>query len=115
MTSSKLLAGSFLFSLLLSLAGCAEMQVADFKGGVTLPYSEDCFQISVVTRTEVRTPAAQCKAMVKRAVFITSEDYKLLRETIQINCQQFQCKQLVGQFDQLFLIIDKDLQLIPWQ
>lgn len=104
-----------LAALSLLLSGCAEMQVADFKGGVTLPYSEDCFQVSVVTKKEVRTPAAACTAMRKRSVFITSEDYKLLRKTVQDNCQVLQCKQLVGQFDQLFIIIDKNLQLIPWQ
>lgn len=112
MTLLQRLAALFLFSV--SLIGCAEMQVADFYGGVTLPYSEDCFQISVVTKKEIRTPAAQCAAMRKRSVFITSDDYRLLRETIQTNCQMLQCKQLVGQFDQLFLVIDRDLQLIPW-
>lgn len=110
MTRLQLLVVLFLFN-----SGCAEMKVADFKGGVTLPYSEDCYQISVVTKQEVRTSAEACRAMVKRSVFITSDDYRLLRETIQNNCQVLKCKQLVGQFDQLFLTIDKNLQLIPWQ
>lgn len=103
-----------LFMACILLTGCAQMEVADFSAGVTLPYSEDCFEISFVTKKELRTPAAQCKAKVKRALFITSDNYKLLRKSIQDNCQMAQCKQLVGQFDQLFITIDKDLNLIPW-
>ncbi len=97
------------------LSGCAEMKVADFYAGVTLPYSEDCFEVSFVTKKEIRTPEPQCLSKKKRSLFITSENYKLLRKSIQENCQVLQCKQLVGQFDQLFLTIDKNLQLIPWQ
>lgn len=101
-------------SLALLISGCKTMEVADFSAGVVLPYSEDCFEVSFVTKKEVRTPAPQCAFMVKRSLFITSENYKLMRKSIQDNCQTFQCKQLVGQFDQLFLTIDKDLNLIPW-
>lgn len=103
-----------LFLVALSICGCPSMEVADFSAGVVLPYSEDCFEISFVTKKEVRTPAAQCQAKVKRSLFITSENYKLLRKSIQDNCQVQQCKQLVGQFDSLFIVIDKDLNLIPW-
>lgn len=110
-TLFKLLAVSFLFSL----EGCSSFSLHDFNGGVILPYSGDCFQIGVVTRQETRTPAPQCQAMVSRAVFLTSADWKILRADIQTNCQFAQCRQLVGQFDQLFLTIDQDLDLIPWR
>lgn len=110
-TLLKLLAVS---SLALLISGCASYEVADFSAGVILPYSEDCFEISFVTKTELRTPADKCRAKVKRAIFITSENYKLLRQSIQDNCQMQQCKQLVGQFDQLFVVIDADLNQIPW-
>lgn len=101
--------------LLLSLAisGCPSFQLHDFNGGVILPYSEDCFQVGVVSHKEVRTPAAQCKTMVAKGVFLTSADWKILRRDIQDNCQNSQCKQLTGQFDQLFLILDKGLDLAP--
>lgn len=91
------------------------MEVADFYTGVTLPYSEDCFEVSFVTKKELRTDAVDCAIKKKKALFITSDNYKLLRKSIQDNCQVAQCKQLVGQFDSLFLILDKDLNLIPWQ
>lgn len=101
-------------SFLLILSGCAGMKVADFHGYVTLPYSEDGYGVSVVTKQKVRVPAAQWATMEKSAIHILPDDYKLLRKTIQDNCQVLQCKQLVGQFDQLFQVIDKNLQLIPW-
>lgn len=91
------------------------MTIQDFKAGVTLPYSEDCFFKYVISPREVRYPKAECEAIKKRALIITSEDWKLIRKNFQENCQVLECKQLVGQFDNLFLVIDKNLQLIPWQ
>lgn len=89
------------------------MEVADFKVGVTLPASEDCFFINVVSKKETRYPADQCAQMKKRGLVILSEDYKILRQSVQKNCQMHQCKQLVGAFDELFIQIDKGLQLVP--
>lgn len=91
------------------------MQIQDFKAGVTLPYSEDCFFKYVISPRESRYDKAQCEIIKKHSLIITSEDWKIIRKNFQDNCQVLQCKQLVGQFDQLFLVIDKNLQLIPWQ
>lgn len=99
--------------LILSSLGCAEMQIADIRPHVTLPYSEDCFGINVLSHTEVRTPKLDCDELKKRAVFLTSDDWKLLRISIQKNCQVLKCKQLVGALDDLFLAVDKGLQLVP--
>jgi len=90
------------------------MKLRPFEAGVTLPYSEDCFFINVLTKEEHRYPASVCEAMKKRSIILTSDSWKILRTDIQENCQVLQCKQLVGQFDQLFLTIDSSLQLIPW-
>lgn len=91
------------------------MQIQDFKAGVTLPYSEDCYFKSVLTPESVRYPKAKCDSIKKRSLIITSDDWRIIRANFQNNCQVLQCKQLVGQFDQLFLTIDKNLRLIPWQ
>lgn len=105
-----LLASSFV----LTLSGCAQMQIQDFKAGVTLPYSEDCFFVNAVSGQEQRFPKEQCERMKKAGLVILSEDWKIIRANFQRNCQLLQCKQLVGQFDQLFLVIDENLELIPW-
>jgi hypothetical protein len=81
---------------------------------VRLPGSGDCFQISVLTHQEVRLPEEQCEEMMKRAVFITSADWKRQKLSIQKNCQYADCKQLVGAFDNLFLTIDKALQMLEF-
>lgn len=90
------------------------MQIQDFKAGVTLPYSSDCYFKYVISPREARYDKAKCEAIKKRSLIITSEDWKIIRKNFQENCQILECKQLVGQFDQLFLVIDKSLQLIPW-
>ena len=102
-------------SLLFSLASlsCANMDVADFRPHIRLPASGDCFGINVLSHKEVRLAKPQCDELVKRAIFLDSENYKLLRSSIQKNCQHFQCKQIVGAFDGLFLSIDQALQKIP--
>lgn len=111
MKSLKLFASSLL--LLLSLSGCSTMEVADFRPHVRLPATGDCFGINVITRKEVRLAKPQCDELIKRAIFLDSENYKLLRSSIQRNCQHFQCAQIVGAFDGLFLSLDKALQQVP--
>lgn len=89
------------------------MEVADFRPHIRLPASGDCFGINVISKKEVRIPRPQCDELVKRSIFLDSENYKLLRTSIQRNCQQFQCTQIIGAFDGLFIAIDKALQNVP--
>src|SRR4051812_5717051 len=96
----------FVSLLLIANSACSSMEIADIRPYVTLPYSEDCFGINVLSRTEARLPKPQCEEMKKRAVFMTSNDWKLLRISIQKNCQHAKCKQLIGAFDELFLAVD---------
>lgn len=112
MTLLRRLAVSLISAHLLS--ACANMTIDDFKAGVTLPYSEDCYFKYVISPNEARYDHVQCEIIKKRSLIITSEDWKIIRKNFQKNCQVLACKQLVGQFDQLFLTIDKGLQLIPW-
>lgn len=89
------------------------MEVADFRAHIRLPASQDCFGINVVSGAEVRLPKAQCDALISRAIFLDSDNWKLLKTSIQRNCQYNECKQLVGAFDGLFLSLDKAAQQIP--
>lgn len=88
------------------------MKVADFQANITLPASEDCFGITVISKKETRLPKEQCEQFKKRAIFIDSENYKLIRKTTLINCQYKECKQIMGAFDELFLSIDSALQKV---
>ena len=88
------------------------MQIQDFKAGVTLPFSENCFFVSALSGKEVEFNKAQCELIKKKSLFLTSEDWKIVRKNFQTNCQLLQCKQLVGQFDQLFIIMDQNLQKV---
>lgn len=89
------------------------MQTSDFEVMVLLPASEDCFGFRVMSGKETRYPKEKCAQMVKRAVLLTSANWKMLRADIQTNCQYTQCHQITGAFDGLFLAIDKGLQKVP--
>jgi hypothetical protein len=89
------------------------MQISDFQVFAQLPASGDCFGINVVSKKETRISKDQCEKLVKRGLILTSDNWKLIREDIQTNCQNFQCTQLTGRFDNLFIAIDKGLQQIP--
>lgn len=102
-----------ILSLALSISGCQGMQLHDWKAGVTLPYSENCFFVHVLSGQEEEIPATQCADLKARSLIMTSEDWKILREDIQSSCQMAQCKQIVGRFDNLFLTIDQALQKLP--
>jgi hypothetical protein len=88
------------------------MQIQDFKAGVTLPYSKSCFQVYALSGKEIEIERLGCDALKARSLFVTSEDWKIIRKNFQTNCQLLQCQQLVGQFDQLFIIIDQNLQKV---
>jgi len=89
------------------------MEIADIGPMVTLPASGDCYQVTVLTRKKTRYPKAKCDDIKKRGIILTSEDWKKQRVSIEKNCQLQKCKQLVGAFDSLFLIIDQSLQKLP--
>lgn len=99
--------------LLLNIISCSTFQTSDFEVMVKLPASEDCYGVRVMSGEETRYSAAECMQMIKRAIFITSDNYKLIRGDIQTNCQYDQCKQITGAGDGLFLAIDKALQKLP--
>lgn len=90
------------------------MQLHDWKAGVTLPYSENCFFVHVLSGETEEYPAQACAEMKKRAVIILSEDYKILRGDIQSSCQFTQCEQLTGRLDNLFLVVDRAINKLPF-
>lgn len=100
--------------LFLNLSNCTTFKMSDWQASITLPASKDCYSYNVVSGKETRIPAdsPKCIRMKQNAVWIDSENYKILRRDIQINCQLSQCKQLTGAFDDLFLSIDKALNYI---
>lgn len=113
MRSLKQLASSFVLATVLS--GCASFRASDWRADITLPASEDCFGINVMSGKETRIPAddPQCIRDKQTSIRLTSENWKILRKDIQKNCQFAQCKQITGAFDELFLTIDASLQKIP--
>jgi hypothetical protein len=113
MQSLKRLIKLCLMGLSLSLSACTQFQIADIGPAVTLPASQDCYRVTVLTHQKTRIPKAECEEIKKRAIFLTSEDWKKQRTSIEKNCQMVQCKQLTGAFDDLFLSIDAGLQKIP--
>ena len=96
-----------------ALSSCANMEVADVRPMITLPASQNCWGTTVLTLKEVIIPKAECEEMKKRGIFLTQEDWKKQKVSILKNCQLNKCKQIVGVFDSLFLILDQALQKVP--
>ena len=113
MQLSKRLTKLSLITGLLSLSACGTFQIADIGPMVTLPASGDCYKVTVLTHKKTRYPKEQCDNIKKRGVILTSDDWQKQRFSIQKNCQLAQCKQLIGAFDELFLVIDNALQKMP--
>lgn len=80
---------------------------------VTLPASGDCFGIRVMSGEERVLPREKCDAVKKRAILITSSEWKMVKRDIQTNCQNAKCKQITGAADGLFIAIDEALQKVP--
>ncbi len=99
--------------LLLGITSCRTMQTSDFEIMIRLPASRDCYGVKVMSGTETRYSEDRCDEMIKRAIYLTSDSWKLLRKDIQTNCQYQQCVQIRGAADGLFLSIDQALQKLP--
>lgn len=115
MLSSRLLA-SLLLLATVAVSGCAhDFRASDWRADITLPASEDCWGINVMSGKETRRSADDpvCIREKQTSIRLTSENYKILRKDIQKNCQLSQCKQITGAFDELFLTLDAALQKIP--
>lgn len=95
----------------LAIINCSTFRTSDFEIMVQLPASGNCFGLRVMSGQETRYPKEQCIEIMKRAIFMTSPNWRMLRGDIQTNCQYAQCKQISGAFDGLFLTIDQALQL----
>lgn len=80
---------------------------------VRLPASEDCFGLRVMSGKETRYPKEQCAEIIKRAIFLTSDNWKLVKKDIQTNCQFDQCTQITGAADHIFISIDQALDKVP--
>lgn len=103
-----------LFASLLVLAtsvSCQTFKTSDFAIMVKLPATENCFEYHVMSGKEVEYGPAMCAEMMKRAIFLTSENWRILKGDIQSNCQYAECKQISGAADGLFFAIDRALQV----
>lgn len=113
MIKSSLRSLSSLALLITILSGCGTMQTSDWEANIVLPGSRDCFGVKVMSKERRRIPRAECEKLIRRAIFITSENYKMLKTDVQNNCQFQQCQQITGAADGLFIAIDQALQKLP--
>lgn len=98
----------------LGQVNCQHFQTSDFELIVRLPASGDCFGLHVMSGNETRYPAAECEQIVRRAIMLTSENWRMLKTDIQTNCQfDNTCTQIQGAADSLFLTMDKALNKLP--
>ena len=104
---------ALLASFLFLNSGCAHFEIADFKAIVTLPASEDGFGISVLSKKEERINKDDWAQIRKRGIVLLPEEYKKLKVSILKNCHLYECKQITGAFDSMFLIIDDALKKLP--
>lgn len=94
-------------------ASCATYRTSDFPIMIRLPASRECFELKVMSGKEKTYSVEQCDAMIAKAIFLTSDSWKLLRGDIQTNCLNAKCKQIQGAADGLFLSLDRALQSVP--
>jgi hypothetical protein len=97
----------------LVLAGCASVEIPDFKAHITLPASGDGYWVKTVSTDEGRIPKEQWDITRRRGIVILSEDWKILRFSLMKNCLTMKCKQAVGAFDDLFYTLDGTLKKLP--
>ena len=100
--------------MLALLTACQSFQLHPFEIGVTLPYSENCRFKNVVTKETHELGPAECEAIKKRSLILTSDAWRVIRTDIQNNCAQSQCMELTGKMDAIFLAIDQGLNQVPW-
>lgn len=94
--------------LLFLIAGCARVEVPDFKAHITLPASGDGYWVKTVSPEEGRIPKDQWEVKRKRGIILLNDDWAILRNTLLKNClTNSSCTDVVGVFDGLFKALDE--------
>ncbi len=97
-------------ALVVLTSGCATVEIPNIKAFVELPASQTGFGVETVTGIEHTIPRAEWMEKKKRAIYIFSEDWKVLKKVVRKNCINNKCKQAIGALDGLFLAIDFGLK-----
>ena len=100
---------SLLLNCLFLLSSCATIAIPDFVAYVELPASQQGFGYSTVSHKEVFIAPGIWAEKKKRAIYIFSDDWLILKRSIRKNCLTNKCEQAIGALDGLFLAIDKAL------
>jgi hypothetical protein len=95
------------------MLACQTYQLHPFALGITLPYSEKCHFKNVVTRETYELDAPRCEEIKKHSLILTPEAWRVIRTDIQNNCALTQCTEIRGRLDDLFLALDKALEVVP--
>lgn len=98
---------------LVTLSGCASVEIPDIHPYVTLPASGDGYTMSTVSHIAKRVPKRDWDVMRKRGIVLLSEDWAKLKYTLLKNCLANECKQSVGTLDSLFYAIDNAFKVLP--
>jgi hypothetical protein len=102
-----------LVPLTVIISGCQTFRTSDYPLIIRLPASRECYEFKVMSHAEKRYPEKECDEIISRAIFITSETWRLMRGDIQANCQNAKCEQVRGAADGLFITVDEALQKVP--
>lgn len=94
-------------------SGCTTFRVNDYPLTIRLPASRECYERKVMSKQSRRYSEEECDKIVARGIILTSETWRLMRADLKANCQNAKCRQLEGAADDLFIALDKALQVIP--
>jgi len=101
-------------SMLFMFSGCSTLvDMPDICPKITLPASGDGYEVCSVSKRERRIPKAKWDIEKKRMLSIDSSDYTKIKMKFQKQCVSSNCKQAIGTFDSLFLMLDGALQSVP--
>lgn len=98
---------------MLSSAGCQHMMdIPDFCPKITLPASGDGYAVCTVSKREFRIPKEQWRLQQKTSIHLNSQDFSKIKKAFLKACNTTPCKQAVGTFDDLFLLLDDTVNRI---
>ncbi len=98
-----------LFVSLLLLCSCATIDIPNFLVYIEEPAKKTGFGVETVSHKEVEISAENWVEKKKRAIYIFSEDWLILKRSIRKNCITNKCKKAIGALDGLFYAIDEAL------
>lgn len=96
------------------MTGCQTLKsdIPNFSTYVTLHATGECHRVETITYKEEILSEEKCEYLKARAIFLTSEDWAIIKKALLKGCFTNECTQFIGRVDSVFKVLDESAKVM---